>query len=114
MFVVDEETAAAIRRPWEEGGEPAGVVELRRASSRRQRRGAGGWGRIGRIRRGYAVTHPDADPSCPMSCVRPSQVFVGNGKYLRRPGAPRKPVSTVPLRVSTSSTRRNFADIVRA
>ena len=30
MFVVDEETAAAIRRAWQEGGELAGVVELRR------------------------------------------------------------------------------------
>ena len=30
MFVVDEATAAAIRRAWEEGGELAGVVELRR------------------------------------------------------------------------------------
>ena len=30
MLVVDEETAAAIRRAWEEGGELAGVVELRR------------------------------------------------------------------------------------
>ena len=30
MFVVDGETAAAIRRAWEEGGELAGVVELRR------------------------------------------------------------------------------------
>jgi hypothetical protein len=30
MFVVDEETAAAIRHAWEEGGELAGVVELRR------------------------------------------------------------------------------------
>ena len=30
MFVVDEETAAAIRRAWETGGELAGVVELRR------------------------------------------------------------------------------------
>ena len=30
MFVVDEETAAAIRRAWEAGGELAGVVELRR------------------------------------------------------------------------------------
>ena len=29
VFVVDEETAEAIRRAWEEGGEPAGVVELR-------------------------------------------------------------------------------------
>jgi hypothetical protein len=28
MFVVDEETAAAIRRAWEAGGELAGVVEL--------------------------------------------------------------------------------------
>jgi hypothetical protein len=30
MFVVDEETAAAIRRAWQEGGELAGGVELRR------------------------------------------------------------------------------------
>ena len=30
VSVVDEETAAAIRRAWEEGGELAGVVELRR------------------------------------------------------------------------------------
>jgi hypothetical protein len=30
MFVVDEETAEAIRRAWEQGGELAGVVELRR------------------------------------------------------------------------------------
>ena len=30
MFVVDEETAAAICRAWEAGGELAGVVELRR------------------------------------------------------------------------------------
>jgi hypothetical protein len=30
MFVVDEETAEAIRRAWEESGELAGVVELRR------------------------------------------------------------------------------------
>ena len=30
MFVVNEETAAAIRRAWEEGGELAGAVELRR------------------------------------------------------------------------------------
>jgi hypothetical protein len=30
MFVVDEETAAAIRRAWEAGGELAGGVELRR------------------------------------------------------------------------------------
>jgi hypothetical protein len=30
MFVVDEDTATAIRRAWEEGGELAGVVELRR------------------------------------------------------------------------------------
>jgi len=30
MFVVDEETAAAIRRAWEQGGELAGMVELRR------------------------------------------------------------------------------------
>jgi len=30
MFVVDEETAEAIRRAWEGGGELAGAVELRR------------------------------------------------------------------------------------
>ena len=30
MFVVDEETAAAIRRAWDQGGELAAVVELRR------------------------------------------------------------------------------------
>ena len=30
MFMVNEETAAAIRRAWEAGGELAGVVELRR------------------------------------------------------------------------------------
>jgi len=30
VFVVDEEAATAIRRAWEEGGELAGVVELRR------------------------------------------------------------------------------------
>ena len=30
MFVVDEETAAAIRRAWEAGGEPAGVAGPRR------------------------------------------------------------------------------------
>ncbi len=30
MFVVDEETAEAIRRAWEAGGELAGVVALRR------------------------------------------------------------------------------------
>ena len=30
MFVVDEETAAAIRGSWEEGGELAGVAGLRR------------------------------------------------------------------------------------
>jgi len=30
VFAVDEETAAAIRRAWEEGGELAGAVELRR------------------------------------------------------------------------------------
>lgn len=30
MFVVDEETAEAIRRAWHEGGELSGVVELRR------------------------------------------------------------------------------------
>jgi hypothetical protein len=30
MFVVDEETAAAIRRAWDEGGELSAVAELRR------------------------------------------------------------------------------------
>jgi hypothetical protein len=30
MFVVDEATAEAIRRAWHEGGDLAGVVELRR------------------------------------------------------------------------------------
>jgi len=52
VFVVDEETAAAIRRAWEEGGEPAGVVELRRhfpliadnAQARRCVRAIVGWG----------------------------------------------------------------------
>ena len=52
MFVVDEETAAAIRRAWEEGGELAGVVEPRRhfplvadnAHARRCVRAIVGWG----------------------------------------------------------------------
>ena len=52
MFVVDEETAAAIRRAWEQGGELAGVVELRRhfplitdnAHARRCVRAIVGWG----------------------------------------------------------------------
>ena len=52
MFVVDEETAAAIRRAWEEGGEPAGVAELRRRfplvadneQARRCVRAIVGWG----------------------------------------------------------------------
>ena len=51
MFVVDEKTAEAIRRAWEEGGELAGVVELRRhfplitdnASARRCVRAIVGW-----------------------------------------------------------------------
>ena len=30
MFTVDEPTAEAIRRAWEDGGKLAGVVELRR------------------------------------------------------------------------------------
>ena len=52
MFVVDEDTAAAIRRAWEEGGELAGVVELRRhfplitnyEQARRRVRAIVGWG----------------------------------------------------------------------
>jgi hypothetical protein len=52
MFVVDEETAAAIRHAWEEGGELAGIVELRRhfpliadtAHARRCVRAIVGWG----------------------------------------------------------------------
>ena len=52
MFVADEETAEAIRRAWEEGGELAGVVELRRrfpliadnANARRCVRAIVGWG----------------------------------------------------------------------
>ena len=52
MFVVDEETAAAIRRAWEEGDELAGVVELRwrlpliadTAHARRCARAIVGWG----------------------------------------------------------------------
>jgi hypothetical protein len=52
MFMVDEETAAAIRRAWEEGGELAGVVELRRhfpliadnEQARRCVRAIVGWG----------------------------------------------------------------------
>jgi hypothetical protein len=51
VFVVDEETAAAIRRAWEEGGELAGVVALRRrfplitddAQARRCVRAIVGW-----------------------------------------------------------------------
>ncbi len=51
VFVVDEETAEAIRRAWEEGGELAGVVELRRhfplisdnAQARRCVRAIVGW-----------------------------------------------------------------------
>jgi len=30
MFIVDEETAEAIRRAWDEGGELSAVAELRR------------------------------------------------------------------------------------
>jgi len=52
MFLVDEETAAAIPLAWEEGGELAGVVELRRhfpliaadAAAARCVRGIVGWG----------------------------------------------------------------------
>jgi hypothetical protein len=52
VFVVDEETAAAIRRAWEAGGELAGVVELRRhfplisdnEQARRCVRAIVGWG----------------------------------------------------------------------
>ena len=52
MFVVDEETAAAIRRAWEASGEPAGVAEPRRhfpliadtAQARRCVHAIVGWG----------------------------------------------------------------------
>ena len=52
MFVVDEETAEAIRRAWEEGGELAGVAGLRRhfpliadnEQARRCVRAIVGWG----------------------------------------------------------------------
>ena len=52
VFIVDEETAEAIRRAWEEGGELAGVVELRRhfpltpddEQARRCVRAIVGWG----------------------------------------------------------------------
>jgi hypothetical protein len=52
VFAVDEETAAAIRRAWEAGGELAGVVELRRhfpliadnEQARRCVRAIVGWG----------------------------------------------------------------------
>jgi hypothetical protein len=50
MFTVDEPTAGAIRRAVEDGGELAGVVELRRhftdnASARRCVRVIAGWTR---------------------------------------------------------------------
>jgi hypothetical protein len=49
VFVVDEETAEAIRRAWEEGGEPAGVVELRQeVLSALAPAGSGIGGRLGR------------------------------------------------------------------
>jgi hypothetical protein len=52
MFVVDEETAEAIRRAWDEGGELSAVAELRRrfplirdgADTRRCVRTIVGWG----------------------------------------------------------------------
>ena len=52
MFVVDEAAAAAIRRAWEAGGEPAGVAGPRRhfplisdnAQARRRVRAIVGWG----------------------------------------------------------------------
>ena len=52
VFVVDEETATAIRRAWEAGGELAGVAELRRhfpliadnEQARRCVRAIVGWG----------------------------------------------------------------------
>jgi hypothetical protein len=53
MFMVDEETAGAIRRAWHEGGELSAVVELRRhfplitdgASARRCVHAIVGWER---------------------------------------------------------------------
>jgi hypothetical protein len=52
MFMVDEATADAIRRAWDEGGEIAAVVELRRhfplitdgANARRCVHAIVGWG----------------------------------------------------------------------
>ena len=52
MFLVDEATADAIRRAWEEGGELSAVVELRRhfplitdgENARRCVRAIVGWG----------------------------------------------------------------------
>jgi hypothetical protein len=51
MFLVDEATADAIRRAWDEGGELSAVVELRRhfplitdnANARRCVRAIAGW-----------------------------------------------------------------------
>jgi hypothetical protein len=53
MFMVNEETAEAIRRAWDEGGELSAVVELRRhfplisdgADARRCVRAIVGWRR---------------------------------------------------------------------
>jgi hypothetical protein len=52
MFLVDEATADAVRRAWEEGGELSAVVELRRhfplitdgENARRCVRAIVGWG----------------------------------------------------------------------
>ena len=41
MFMVDEATAEAIRRAYEDGGEPAGAVEFKRLAQRGRIRASG-------------------------------------------------------------------------